>query len=57
MIESGVHSPLLINCHHQIFQEKVNLEIIYPLSYIQEVWHYKDANIDLIIQAINQSNW
>ena len=53
LIDSGVHSSLHPNCHHQIVYAKFNLEIIYPPPYLREVWHYKDANIELIPRAIN----
>ena len=55
--ESGVHLPLHSDCHHQIIFAKFNLEIAYPPPYVQEVWHYKDANTELIRQAINEFNW
>ena len=48
IIDSGFHSSLHPNCNHQIVYAKFNLEIIYPLHYLREVWHYKDANIELI---------
>ena len=32
---------------------KFNLKINYPSPYLREVWHYKEANADLIKQAIN----
>ena len=57
MIDSGVHSSLHPNCHHQIIYTKFNLEIIYPPPYLQEVWHYKDANIEFIRSADNAFNW
>ena len=57
IIDSGVHSSLHPNCHHQIVYAKFNLEIIYPPPYLREVWHYKDANIELIRRAINGFNW
>ena len=46
--ESGVHSFLHSNCHHQIIFAKFNLEAIYPPSYLLEIWHFKDANTELI---------
>ena len=48
IIESGVHSSLHSNCHHQITFAKFNLEILYPPPYVREVWHNKDANTELI---------
>ena len=57
VIESGVHSSLHPNCHHQIVFAKFNLQIFYPPPYTREVWHYKDANIDLIRRALQEFNW
>ena len=50
---TGVHSSLHSNCHQIIFA-KFNLEIVYPPPYVREVWHYKDANTELIRQAIKE---
>ena len=57
IIDSGVHSPLHPNCHHQTVYARFNLEIIYPPPHLREVWQYKDANIQLIRRTINGSNW
>ena len=54
--ESGVHSSLRSNCHHQSIFVKFTLEVVYPPPYMQEVWHYKDANTELISGAINEFN-
>ena len=35
IIESGVHLSRKPNCHHQIFFEKFNLEVIYSPPYVQ----------------------
>ena len=53
--ESGVHSSLHSNCYHLIIFAKFNLEVVYPPSW--EVWHYKDANTELIRRAINEFIW
>ena len=55
--ESGVHSPLHSNCHHQIIFAKLNLELVHPSPYAREVWHNKDANTELIRRAVNEFNW
>ena len=47
----------MLNCHHQIVYAKYNLQIYFPPPYLQEVWHYKDANTELIKRAISKSNW
>ena len=56
-MESGVHSSLHPNCHHQITYVKFNLKIHYPHPYEREIRHYEKANIDHIRRAINQFSW
>ena len=55
--ESGVHPSLHPNSHHQIIFAKSNLEIHYPPPYFRDVWHYQDANTDLIRRAIDMFDW
>ena len=43
IIESGVYPSLHPNCHHQ--------------QYYRELWHYKDADIELIRRATDGFNW
>ena len=57
VVESGVHRSLHPNCHHQIVFAKFNLMISYPPPYSREVWHYREANTDLIKRAISNFNW
>ena len=57
VMNSGVHSSLHPNCHHQIIHAKFNLKIFYPPPYERVVWHYQDANNDLIHRSISQFNW
>ena len=40
--DSGVHSSLHSNCHHQIVFAKFNLHIVYPPPYLREIWHYRE---------------
>ena len=54
--DSGVHSSLHPNCHHQIVFAKLNLHIIYPPPYLREIWHYREANTGLIRRAIKEFN-
>ena len=35
--ESGVHPSLHPNCHHQIVNAKINLQIYFPSPYLPEV--------------------
>ena len=55
--DSGVHSSLHINWHHQITYCKLNLIIEYPLPYQRLAWDYKKANLNPIKQALYQMNW
>ena len=48
----GVHPSLHLNYHHQIAFAKFNLTIFYLPSYKQLIWHYQQANSDLIKWAI-----
>ena len=57
VINSGVHYSLHPNCHLQTIHAKLNLKIFYPPPYDQVLWHYQDANNDLIQQSISQFNW
>ena len=57
VVESGVHPFLHPNCYHQIVFAKFNLTISYPPPYSREVWHYREANADLIRRAISNFNW
>ena len=57
VVESGIHPSLHANCHHQIVFAKFNLMISYPPPYSREVWHYREANTDLIKRAISNFNW
>ena len=57
VMESGVHSSLHPNCHHQIIFAIFNLKIYYPPPYERVVWHYDQADTDLIKRAINHFDW
>ena len=57
VVESGVHPSLHPKCHHQIVFAKFNLMIYYPPPYSREIWHYREANTDLIRRAISNFNW
>ena len=56
-MESGVHSSLHQNCHHQIIYAKINLKVFYPPPYEREIWHYQRANVGLIQTATEQFSW
>ena len=56
-MESGVHSSLHENCHHQITYAKFNLKIYYPPPHKREVWHYQKANVENIRKAVSEFPW
>ena len=57
VMESGVHSSQHSNCHHHITFAKLNLKIHYLPPYEREVWHYQNANVNQIRQAIHEFPW
>ena len=57
VMESGVHSSLHPNCHHQITYAKFNLKIHYPPPYKCEIMHYDQANADHIRKAVDLFPW
>ena len=54
---SGVHSSLHANCHHQIAFAKFDLKIYYPPPCEREVWHYQEADATVIRRAIHKFSW
>ena len=56
-MESGVHSSLHPNCHHQITHSKFNLKIYCPPPYEREIWYNGKANVDHVRKAINKFPW
>ena len=57
VMESGVHSSLHPNCHHQITYAKFNLRLHYRPPYESEIRHYGKANADHIRKAIHEFPW
>ena len=57
VMESGIHSSLHSNFHHQIVFAKFNLSIFYPPPYERTVWYYERANTELMRRAIDQFDW
>ena len=56
-INSGVHSSLHQNCHHQMIHCKFNLNIYYPPPYQRLTWDYKKADSTKIRKALDSVNW
>ena len=55
--DSGAHSSLHPNSHHQLVFSKLKLHIVYPPLYLREIWHYREANTELIRRVIKEFNW
>ena len=53
VLESEAHPSLHRNCHHQIIFAKFNLKVYYPPPYERTIFHYSQATVDHIQQAIN----
>ena len=56
ILDSGIHSSLHPNCHHQIIYSKINLLIEYPPTYERMVWGYIKADIAHINVAMDGFN-
>ena len=56
-VDSGVHSSLRPNCHHQIIHSTFNLNICYPPPYQRLLWDYERANPNKIRKALDLVNW
>ena len=53
VVNSGVHSSLYANCHHQTVFAKFDLKIYYPPPYQHEVWPYQETDAILITYTGN----
>ena len=42
---------------YQVTYAKFNLHVHFPLPNSREVWHYKDANTEVIKKEIEKFNW
>ena len=56
-VNSGVHTSLHPNCHHQITHSSFNLNIYYPPPYQRLIWDYKKADSIKIRKALDFVNW
>ena len=57
VLNLGVHSSLHYNCHQQIARAKSNLKIFCQPPYERVLWHYQDANNDIIQLPTSRFNW
>ena len=57
LVNSGVHTSLHPNCHHQIIHSSFNLNIYYPPPYQCLIWDYKKADCNKIRKALDSVNW
>ena len=57
VLNSGVHSSLYLDSHHQIAFAEFDWKVYYPSPYKRRVWHYKYANTAQIKNALASFNW
>ena len=57
VLESPVHHSLHQNGQHQVIFVKFNLKLYYLPPYERTIFHYSQANVDHIQQAINLFDW
>ena len=57
LIDFGMHPSLHENCHHQIICSKFDLKIFYSPPYEKTVWHYQQANMELIKRSLDNFDW
>ena len=57
VVDSGTHPSLHPNCHHQIIQCKINLQVEYPPPYQRHVCNYAKTNKDKIVSALQNVDW
>ena len=56
-IESGVHSSLHEQFHHQIVYGKLSVSNLAPPPYKRRVWYYDKANVKVIQSSIDLFEW
>ena len=57
VINSGIHSSIHPNCHHQIIHAEIDFKIFFPPPYERRIWHYKRADCEGIKGCIFNFDW
>ena len=57
IVDFGIHPSLHENCHNQIVYSKFDLKIFYPPPYERTVWHYQQADTELIKRSLESFDW
>ena len=57
VVDFGIYPSLHENCHHQIVYSKFDLKIFYPPPYERTVWHYQQADTELIKRSLESFDW
>ena len=57
VVDFGIHPSLHENCHHQIVYSKFDLKIFYSPPYERTVWHYQQADTELIERSLESFDW
>ena len=54
VLDFGIHPSLQENCYHQIIYSKFSLQIFYLPPDERSVWHYQQANTELIKKPLEK---
>ena len=57
VVDFGIHPSLHESCHHQTIYSKFDLKIFYPPLYERTVWHYQQANTELVKRSLENFDW
>ena len=57
ILDSGTRPSLDDKCHHQIIYGKVNFQIPPPPPFERKIWHFNQANINLIQRSMRSFPW
>ena len=57
VVDFGIHLCLHETCHHQIIYSKFDLKVFYPPPYERAVWHYQQADTELIKRSLENFDW
>ena len=57
VVDFGIHPSFHENCHRQIVYSNFDLKIFYPLPYEGTVWHYQQADTELIKRSLEIFDW
>ena len=57
IINSGIHSSIHPNCHHQIIHAEIDFKVFFPPPYQRKIWHYNRADYEGLRNCVNNFDW